>query len=361
MRAARHFTWVFCLLSAPSIMPQEIGSGLDLRASITAQAVGSSELTDRPRSGAPVVAGARAIGYPTIKFNDHFFMTGAVQVVTRPYYYADLSSVGYGAKGQVLQATLNYSRVGQNGSILLRAGEMSSAFGSFLLRYDDADNALVDAPVEYGYYSPISLSAVAGAQIDVTRGKWDGRIQFANSSPANPRSPFANDQYGNWVGGAGYTVRQGFRVGASAYSGPYLDRSYPYFFPGERNPSKLRAHGLGLDGAWEHGHTRIFMEANTFELPYTVVPSFRESAGYAEIREVLSPRWFVAGRLGLTSNNISARTCSFETSAGFRPNRLQLLKIGYELEHYTFGSRRDTNTFALQYITILHKSAAWRQ
>jgi hypothetical protein len=359
MKAARHFTWILSLLSAHCMMSQETNSGIDLRATVTAQVVGSSQLADLPRSGAPVAAGARILAYPAIKFDDHLSVTSTVQLVTRPYYYADLSSKGYGATLRVLQATVNYSRVGQNGSILLRAGEMSSAFGSFVLRYDDAENALVDLPPAYGYYSPVSLSAVAGAQIDATRGKWDGRIQFANSSPSNPRSPFARDQYGNWAGGAGYTIRQGFRVGGSAYEGPYLDRSYPYFFPGEKNPGKLRAHGLGMDAAWEHGRTRVFMEADKFVLPYSVIPSFRESAGYAEVREVLSPRWFVAGRVGLTRNNIPAHTRSFETSAGFRPNRLQLLKIGYELEQYSFGSDRNANIFAIQFITTFHKSAAW--
>ena len=45
-------------------------------------------------------------------------------------------------KGIVLQSTLNYSHVSHKGSILVRVGEMSTAFGSFMLRYDDTDNAL---------------------------------------------------------------------------------------------------------------------------------------------------------------------------------------------------------------------------
>jgi hypothetical protein len=45
--------------------------------------------------------------------------------------------------------------------------------------------------------------------IDANRGKFDGRAQFANSSPAHPRCIFDHDQYGNWAGGGGYTIRQG--------------------------------------------------------------------------------------------------------------------------------------------------------
>ena len=103
----------------------------------------------------------------------------------------------------------------------MRAGVLPTAFGSFLLRYDDASNPLIDMPPQYGYYySAVTTAGLPGAQIDVTRSKVDARLQFANSSPANPRSLFARDQYGNWAGGAGYTLRQGLRVGVDAYRGP---------------------------------------------------------------------------------------------------------------------------------------------
>jgi hypothetical protein len=353
------FLLALCAAGAGSIAAQEADSGIDLRATLTAQAVGSSELTEAPRSGAPMAPGAHGIVYPTIKFDQHWYMTGAVQVVTRPYYYSDLSDAGYGAKGSILQATLNYSRVSAKGSLLVRAGELSTAFGSFLLRYDEADNPLVNVPMEYGYYALVSLYGVAGAQIDGTRGKWDGRIQFANSSPVNPRSLFAHDQYGNWAGGGGYTIRQGLRVGLSAYRGPYLDRQSPYFLPGELNPSELPARAEGVDANWAHGHTIAYAEVQRFTLPYTKIPTLRETMGYGELRQVLSPRWFVAGRYGMASNNYVTRTQSVESSVGFRPDRLQLLKIGYEFEHYSSGNEREDNIVGIQLVTTFHKSAAW--
>jgi hypothetical protein len=297
---------MFGALSAQFLAAQEASSGFDLRATLTAQAVASNELTEEPRSGSPMILGSRAIVYPTWKINDNWFVTGALQFATRPYFYEDFSTTGYGAKGIVLQSTLNYSRVSQKGSILVRAGEMSTAFGSFMLRYDDMDNPLVDVPIEYGYYySPVSTLGVAGAQIDASRGKWDARAQFANSSPANPRSIFAPDQYGNWAGGAGYTIRQGFRIGVSAYRGPYLDRKYSYFFPGEANPSTLPAKALGLDVSWAHGHSGVQGELQTFVMPYTAIPTFRETVGYGEIKQVLTPRWFVAVRPGFSGANAS--------------------------------------------------------
>jgi hypothetical protein len=234
---------------------------------------------------------------------------------------------------------------------------MSTAFGSFMLRYDDADNALVDLPIGYGYYySPVSILGVAGAQIDATEGKWDARVQFANSSPANPRSIFAHDQYGNWAGGAGYTIRQGFRVGVSAYRGPYLDRQYAYFFPGEANPSTLSARAISLDASWVHGHTTAQGEVQNFVMPYTVIPTFRETTGYGEIKRVLSPRWYLAVRSGFSSANASGIEQILETAAGFRPNRLQLIKIGYEYDHYSTGTQRNDNVLGIQFVTSFHKS-----
>jgi hypothetical protein len=345
------------MLGAQSMCAQEASSGVDLRATLTAQGVASNELTDAPRSGAPITVGARAVAYPTWKISDNWFVSGALQVTTRPYFFGDLATEGYGAKGLVLQSTLNYSRVSDKGSLLLRAGEMSTAFGSFILRYDDADNALVDLPIEYGYYySPVSILGVAGAQIDATRGKWDARAQFANSSPANPRSLFASDQYGNWAGGAGYTIRQGFRVGVSAYRGPYLDRHYEYFLPGEANPNTLRASALGLDVNWARGHTSAQGEWQKFVMPYTEIPTFREWAGYGEVKRVLSPRWYIALRNGYSSAGSTGKQMALETAAGFRPNRFQLIKLGYEYEHYSTGAERNDNTLAIQFITMLHKA-----
>lgn len=359
MKAQCHLALVLCLMSGTVVLSQEASSGVDLRATITAEGVASNKLTHSPRFGSPMFFGSRSVGYPTIKFDDHWFITGAVQLVTRPYYYSDLSVKGYGAKGSVLQASLNYSRVSEKGFLLVRAGQMTTTFGSFLPRYDDSDNSLVDLPMEYGYYyAPVSILGMAGASIESARGKWDGRIQFANSSPANPRSIFAHDQYANWAGGGGFTIRQGFRVGFSGYRGPYLDRKSPYYFPGEANPNKLPAHATGIDANWAHGHTTAFVEVQRFVMPYTVIPTFRETAGYIEARQVVSPRWFLAGRYGLTSSNVIGRTNSVEASSGFRLNRHQLVKFGYEFQHFSLGTQHHNSIFGIQLVTTLHRSAA---
>jgi hypothetical protein len=181
-------------------------------------------------------------------------------------------------------------------------------------------------------------------------------VQFANSSPANPRSLFAKDQYGNWAGGAGYTIRQGIRVGVSGYRGPYLDRLYEALVPGNANPNTLPAHALGLDVNWAHGHTSVQGEAQRFVFPYTAIPTVRESAEYVELKQVLSARWYLAGRAGFSTTTGSGRQQIIETAAGFRVNRLQLIKVSYEYGHYSTGSPQNANLLGIQFITTLHRA-----
>jgi hypothetical protein len=346
---------VLGMLCPGLLAAQEASSGLDLRETLSGQFAASNVFTEAPRSGAPVSVGFRSNLYPTWKLSDHWTLTGAWQLNSRPYFNQDFSDAGNGINGNILQASLNYSRVSDKGSVMIRAGQLSTVFGSFLLRYDDAENAVVDLPLEYGYsYTPVSNLSVAGAEVDATRGKWDGRVQFANSSPANPRSLFEHDQYANWAGGAGYTIRQGLRVGLSGYRGPFLDRKFEYFMPGEANPSTLPAHALGLDASWMRGHWTVLGELQKFVMPYTLIPVFHEQAGYAELKRVLNPRWYVAGRVGYTTTNASGKVQSYEGAAAFRPNRLQLIKIDYELQHYSTDRDANDNTLAIQYVTSLH-------
>ena len=351
---------ILICLPFSALLAQEASSGIDLRATITGQAVYDRQLKEGPRDGSPGIAGFRSMLYPTWKIGEHWTVSGAVDVNSRPYFLADFSTQGYGIITRILQANLGYSRVGKGGSVVVRAGQLSSAFGSFLLRYDDADNPLLNMPMEYGYYyAGVTTAGLAGAQVDATLGKWDGRVQFTTSSPADPRSVFSDGQYANWTGGAGYTIRQGLRVGISAYRGPYLYREYRYFFPGESSPRDLPATAVGTDVEWARGHWNVYGEWQRFEMNYHTIPAFREDAGYVEARRVLHPRWYVAARAGYLHGGYRSGGETYEASAGFRPNTRQLIKVGYSVQR-----DRDGGDFyrilGVQVVTTLHPlSLAW--
>jgi hypothetical protein len=352
--------WIVTAALCSSLLhAQEADSGVNLRAILTGQGMVSNLLTEPPRSGSVATAGFNGVFYPTWKLSDHWTAFAAWQLYTRPYYIAGFTDAGYGATGDLLQASLNYSRVSQKGSVLVRAGQLSSSFGSFPLRYDSVANPLVDLPLEYGYYyNPVTVLGLAGAQVDATRGKFDGRAQFTNSSPANPRTLFDRDQYGNWATGGGYTIRQGLRVGGSWYRGPYLDRQYAYFFPGEENPNRLPANAWGIDASWARGHWNLQGEVQRFVLPYTAIPTLVQQPGYVEFKRVLSPRWYVAARAGYNRTYGHGHALSDEASAGYSLSRFELIKFDYEYEDYSTAKYPNANTLSVQFVTILNFSAA---
>jgi hypothetical protein len=234
-----------------------------------------------------------------LKLGSHWFAYGAVQVHSAPYFYEELGSRDRDIEATLLQAYVGYSRIANGRALTVKVGQLTSAFGSLPLRYDDARNWLIDLPQSYGYYyTPVSVYGMPGAEVDVTVGKVDLRAQLTNSSPSNVRGWRQSDQYANWTAGGGVTIRQGFRVGASAYHGPYLHRQHAYSFPGEANPKSLPATGYGADVQWGRGRLTVNAELQRFQFPYRAIPYYFHTAGYGETKVTLSPRWYLAGRVG---------------------------------------------------------------
>lgn len=337
------------------VWTQEASSGFDLRTTLSQQLSQSPQLQDSPRDGASVAPGFRAVLYPTWKLSEHWTVSGAVQIHSRPYFYEEFDTQGYGVKTDVLQGYLSYSQFWHNGSVVVRLGQLSTAFGSFLLHYDDADNPLIAMPLSYGYYGAgITSLGLAGTEADLTLGKADFRAQFVNSSPANRRSLWDHDQYGNWAGGAGYTIRQGLRVGASAYRGPYLDRHSQYYFPGEAPPSQLPATAVGVEAQWGWRHLNVSGEWQRFQFDYRKIPTYLRHVGYVEARAVLHPRWYVAARAGYAEASVGAGIELYDAVAGYRPNRYQLVKAGYEIQQGPAVHGLHDNTISVQVVTTFH-------
>jgi hypothetical protein len=347
-------TRLFLLLAAASsLWGQEASSGFELQTTLSAQGVYSDRLTLPPRSGEPVDAGFRGMFYPTWKISRNWSVSASLQVRTRPYFIDEFTTQGHGVRADFLQAHVTYSKRFKDVSLAVNAGELSSAFGSFLLRYDDSVNPLIDMPISYGYYKGVTAYGLAGGQLDATYKKLDARVQLVNSSPANRRSVFDNDQYANWAGGIGYTIMQGLRIGASAYHGPYLYRGFAYYLRGEAKPKDLPATAYGIDVEWARGHWNAYGELQWFNRPYTVFPTVTQQAGYAEMRRVLHPRWYVAARAGYLRSNMGLPDKNYEAAVGFRPNVHQLIKVGYELSEGPKTRNTYANTIAVQLVTVL--------
>src|SRR5580658_7148163 len=93
-------------LSMSSAFAQEASSGIDLRATITGEAVYDNQLTESPRNGAPVAGGFRSMLYPTWKIGKHWVVSGAIDVNSTPYFAGDFSSPGYGVTSHIIQANI---------------------------------------------------------------------------------------------------------------------------------------------------------------------------------------------------------------------------------------------------------------
>src|ERR1700691_1454938 len=142
-----------CPLAAlGQLRAQEATSGFELGATFSGEALDSPQLSAAPRNGNDVTGAFRAVLYPTWKVSRNWSFYAAIEGYSQPYFYEDFSKPGTAFQAELLQANVSYSRFWENRSLVVRAGQLSSAFGSFLLRYDDAVNPLVDMPASYGYY-----------------------------------------------------------------------------------------------------------------------------------------------------------------------------------------------------------------
>jgi hypothetical protein len=392
---------------------QEANVGVALPVTIT----GGALYTHRPQaadSGASPVTGAfHAVLSPTLKLGPHWFVYSSVHLRSTPFYYYDAYEPDHQIDLQVVQAFIGYTRTHKTTSVLVKAGQLTSAFGSFPLHYDDADNPLLDQPLSYATYLklrpdqlpcsaedliqggeyttaisyhcggssaegygmlPVTLYGLPGVEIDLSTHQLDIRFQLTNSSPANPQGLLSRSQHAQWTAGAGYTLVQGFRVGVSVFRGPFLDHTVAAFLPAGQTIGDFPATGAGLDVQWARGRWSTSGEWQWFHFTY---PNFRSSPttsfAYAEVKSVLNPRTYVALRAGYQRNsriedqtarsdeNFAANRQSYELAFGFRPNRWQLLKIGYEwLRTDQVPGTRD-NVFGVQLVTSIQSlSKAWR-
>ena len=400
-------TFVLTILSALAAIPsmaQDANFGFSMPVTLSGGAMFTGRLQTEEWGNYRETAGVRAMFYPTLKLGTHWFAYAAVQVRVAPYFYYDAYDADHELYSNIVQAFLGYSFRAGKVTTVIKAGRLSSAFGSFPLRYDDAENPLLDQPLQYisevrinanqlpcgvrdltsqtygtlWFYcggapdwqpglTPVTLYGLSGIEADVSGYNFDGRIQVTDGSPASPRGLHLAKQYAQWTAGGGYTIRQGFRVGVSGFRGPYLDPAVVPFLPAGTTVRDFPASGVGTDVQWARGHWSVSGEWQRFRFDspnFTQSPSL--TAAYTEVKRVLSPRIYVAGRVGWlkygsvadkhgeSSDEFAPTIGSYEFAAGCWLNRRQLLKVGYEwlkIEHQ--GGTRD-NVLGVQLVTSLH-------
>jgi hypothetical protein len=357
---------------------QEAASGVDIPVVVSGAATfvrnsGGNDTSSQAR------AGFRATAAPSLRLGSHWFAYSLVDAYSSSYsdysYGDDNSPVDV----ELLQAYLGYKRNFKNVSILIKAGRLASAFGSYPLQYNDAKTALIDPPSSYfeefpirtdqracgvddlvnqsyaeslqfhcggskaeGYgVVPVTLYGIPGVETQLSWKRIDARMQMTNSSPANPQSLLSSSQTAQWTTGGGYSFQGGLRVGFSQFRGSYLEDTLASVLPSGKRFRDYKASGTGVDFQWSRASWSIEGEWQRFQfnLPgFTQSPS--QQTAYFQLKRILSPRLYLAARTSLerpggvadvsgdASRQFAADAETQELVFGYWINRLQLLKAG---------------------------------
>jgi hypothetical protein len=331
-------------------------------------------------------AGLRGVVSPSFMLGTHWFVYFAVDAHSPSYF-----SYKTGSDFNLMQGFLGYTVTKRSMTLLVKAGQLSSAFGSFPLEYDEAKTPFPNAPPVYltplpirpdqrpcgvkdlvsqdyageinfycggsqadGYgLLPVTLYGLPGLEAQLSAGRFDARLQITNSSPAYPQPIWSANQSPQWTAGSGYSPGFGLRVGMSGFRGVYT--------------------AVGLDAQWALGRWSAEAEWQRFRfaLPGFVV-SPTERAGYAQLKAIISPRTFFAARFsslnygrvqdlsGVAANTFTSAQQMYEFAFGYRPNRYQLLKTGFAWANrnpwYAVGwywPRQQTTGVQVQLVTTL--------
>lgn len=123
---------------------------------------------------------------------------------------------------------------------------------------------------------------------------------------------------------------------------------------------------VGIDGQWARGRWSVNGEWQRFYFlypRYTISPALKY--GYVEAKVVLHPRLYLAARFGDSNLGLLQRSGapkpvlvvpnreSTEVAIGYRINRAQLLKIGYEWLHRDGTLDTRNNIIGVQLVTSI--------
>ncbi|MGA8026571.1 MAG: hypothetical protein WB992_05455 [Bryobacteraceae bacterium] len=371
---------VFALLACLSLLGQEASSGISVPVTISGNVRNAHGQPTEDDPATSTTAGFRAVLSPTLRIGPHWFFYSALEVHSSSYFpYETGLDDDQPVYFEVMQAYAGYTTTVSAVTLLIKAGQLSSAFGLFPLEYDDSKMPLIDAPPVYTTNLPLRadqrpcgvndiLQQTYGSDIDYNCGgsendryglvpvtlyglpsieaelsfsRVDARLQITNSSPANPQGLGSRSQFAQWTAGAGYTLPAGLHVGMSGFTGPYLDRIFAPLLPAGSTNRDYSASGIGVDAQWSRGAWSIRGEWQRFHfnLPgFITSPS--EVSEYAEVKRILSPRAFFALRAsvqdfsriedasGTSAEHFAAPQQVYELTVGYRLNRHQLLKFG---------------------------------
>jgi hypothetical protein len=372
-------TLAFLAVAASAAFAQEAETGISIPSTIT----GAFEKSDDPYFG------YHAAIYPSLRLDDHWYAYAAVDIYSTPFFYYPEYDDREWAQVGLEQGYVARASQGETSGWVVKAGKLSTAFGAPQRQYDDMQNPLLDQPLSFtsalplypalsacpgvralcfnyssDYYglSPVTLYGLWGGEISGWWKRLDGRVQIANSSPANPQSLVSADQHAQWTEGGGFIVSQGLRIGVSGFRGSWLN-GVPGAAAAGVSTSGPPATGLGADAEWAQGRLKVKAEWQRLTFPYP--GSFQTSVpvatfSWVEAKLILTPRLYAAARVGYQrmsgfgqAAEYAPNLARYEAAIGFRPNRYQLVKFGYEWYQVGDTEAEVDNVLGVQLVTAL--------
>lgn len=362
------------------IAGQEASSGISIPITVSGEMRYTRVSGSEPDEAGFFQPGFRAVASPGMSLGAHWFLYSALEAYSSSYFpYETGVPQNQAVQLHLMQAFIGYTRSVSKATVLITGGQLSSAFGLFPVEYDDAKMSLIDPPFPYTvnlpirpdqlpcgvsdvlgqtygseieYHcggseieryglTPVSLFGLPSLEAQLSLARLDARLQLTNSSPANPQGLGSNDQSIQWTAGGGYSFPKGLHVGISAFKGPYLDRTLAPLLPVGTTLPSFSASGLGLDARWSRGPWSAEGEWMHFRFALPrFIESPSETAAYAQMKRILSPRVFLGMRAGVQGSGriqddsgVSASRSAgpqqiYELTFGYRLNRQQLLKAG---------------------------------
>src|SRR5579875_3013750 len=166
-------------LTCANALAQEAAFGVAMPLTITGGILDTGRAQMDSPSAPRLTAGFRALAVPEVKLGSHWYAYSAVQVRSTPFFYEDAYSAARTVKIDILQGVLGYTRSWHQAVFGMRIGQLTTAFGSFPLRYSDTANPLLDQPLAYTY---LRIPKVCFLPISMRNGRWVEDIPSGRAS-----------------------------------------------------------------------------------------------------------------------------------------------------------------------------------
>ena len=280
----------------------------------------------------------------------------------------------------------------------LQLGLIPSTIGSFAPRTYSDKNPLVGVPLLYNFHTALvprslgssgtlaELSAAkdtrsrgglpviydacwnTGIEIYGSAGNLDYSFGMLSGSVSKPTVEQSKDMP-QFTSHLVYNFGPGFKFGASAYYGPYLFDDI--FGEGDmldnasfKSSDYINA-GVGYELYFAKRYLEIYSEAFYSTWEYPGLPDLDLISGYFEFKYKFRPRWYVAGRFGLsepgeieTAPGINEKwdyaLRRYEFGLGYKALRKMTIKLVTQINRFDQTDSFDNNLIALQISSVFN-------